>query len=198
MRRDAPKPLFPHPGPEGVWAVSLVSGYSHTVSNIGEIMKVLKFLDDKLEMSICVVLMSTMSILLAVQVFMRYVMGNSLSWSEELARYVFIWLIYLGISYGAKIMKHIKIEAALGLFPGALKPFVVILGDLIFLCFAVYISYSAYGIVRKQMILNQTSPAMGLPMWIVYAAPLVGFALTAFRQIQTIVHRVKTMCRGEG
>lgn len=160
-------------------------------------MKLLKLLDDKLEMTICIILMSGMALLLAVQVFMRYVMGASLSWSEELARYMFIWLIYLGISYGAKIMKHIKIEAALNLFPKHLQPYVVILGDVIFLLFALYISWSAYGLVKRQMMLGQTSPAMGMPMWILYAAPMVGFALTAIRQIQTIIYRFRTLDTGE-
>lgn len=156
-------------------------------------MKLLKLINDKLEMSICIILMSGMSLLLFVQVFMRYIMGASLSWSEELARYMFIWLIYLGISYGAKIMKHIKIEATLMLFPEKMRPYVVILGDVIFLLFSLYITYSSYGLVKKQMRLGQTSPAMGLPMWIIYAAPMIGFALTAIRELQTIVHRFRAL-----
>lgn len=155
-------------------------------------MKLLKLIDDKFEMAICVTLMSIMSVLLFVQVIMRYVVGQSLSWSEELARYIFIWLIYLGISYGAKIMKHIKIEAALAAFPERLRPYVVILGDIIFLCFALYICYAGHNMVVRQMRLGQTSPAMGMPMWILYAAPMVGFGLTAIRQLQTIIHRVRT------
>jgi len=66
-------------------------------------------------------------------------MRNSLVWSEELARYLFIWLIYIGISYGAKIMKHIKIEAALGLFPKKVRPVIVIIGDILFLGFSLFI-----------------------------------------------------------
>ncbi len=156
-------------------------------------MKILKFLDDKLEMSICIVLMSTMSALLAVQVFMRYVMGRSLSWSEELARYIFIWLIYLGISYGAKIMKHIKIEAFLGAFPKNSRPYIAIAGDLIFLAFSLFVCYTGYGIVRRQMMLKQISPALGMPMWILYSAPMVGFGLTAIREVQTIIYRLRTL-----
>lgn len=156
-------------------------------------MKFLKILDEKLEMSLCVVLISAMSALLAVQVVMRYVVGQSLSWSEELARYIFIWLIYLGISYGAKTMKHIKIEAALYLFPAKARPWVVVVGDCIFLAFALFIVWSAYNLVGRQIRLGQTSPAIGIPMWVVYAAPMVGFALTAVRQAQTIAHRIRLM-----
>ena len=152
-------------------------------------MKLLKFIDKYFELSICMVLITGMTFLIAVQVFMRYVMQQSLSWSEELARYMFIWLIYLGISYGASIMKHIRIEAALKLYPQKWRPYVIILGDFLFLCFAVYIAYVAWGNVSKQIMIGQTSPAMGIPMWFIYAAPMVGFLLTAIRQIQTIIYR---------
>ena len=154
-------------------------------------MKILKALDDKFELAICIILMSLMTVIIFIQVIMRYVMENSLVWSEELARYLFIWLIYMGISYGAKIMKHIKIEAALGLFPKKMRPYVVLLGDVLFLSFSVFIAYTAFTVVQKQLALGQTSPAMQMPMWIIYAAPMVGFTLTSIRQIQTIVYRVK-------
>jgi TRAP-type C4-dicarboxylate transport system permease small subunit len=154
-------------------------------------MKFLRFLDQKFELYICMTLITGMTVLIAVQVFMRYVMGDSLSWSEELARYMFIWLIYLGISYGAMIMRHIRIEAALGIFPARFRPQVVILGDFLFLLFSVYVSYVAYFTVVRQMGLGQTSPALGMPMWIIYAAPCAGFAFTAMREIQTIVWRFR-------
>ncbi|QOX65983.1 TRAP transporter small permease [Anoxybacterium hadale] len=140
--------------------------------------------------------MSLMTIIIFIQVIMRYVMANSLVWSEELARYLFIWLIYMGISYGAKIMKHIKIEAALGMFPKKIRPLVVILGDVLFLGFSIFIAYTAFTVVQKQLVLGQTSPAMQMPMWVIYAAPMVGFSLTAIRQIQTILFRVKEMNSG--
>lgn len=162
------------------------------------VLKFLKVLDDKLELTICIILMSLMTLLIFVQVIMRYIMHNSLTWSEELARYLFIWLIYIGISYGAKIMKHIKIEAALGLFPKAVRSYVVIIGDILFLGFALFIAYTAYTLVVKQIGLGQQSPAIHMPMWIIYAAPMVGFALTSIRQIQTIVYRIKHLKKEEG
>lgn len=160
-------------------------------------MKLCKFLDEYLELYLCIFLMSSMTVILFVQVVMRYVFQSSLSWSEELARYLFVWLIYLGISYGAKIRKHIKIDAALGLFPVGLRPYVVILGDLIFLCFSVYICYLSYGLVQKQIMIGQTSPAMRMPMWVLYTAPLVGFGLVALREVQTLLYRWTQLRKGE-
>lgn len=159
-------------------------------------MKILKILDEKLELYISIALMSLMTIIIFVQVFMRYVMKNSLVWSEELARYLFIWLIYMGISYGAKEMKHIKIDAALGLFPKKVRPIVVIIGDILFLGFALFIVYTGFTVVQKQIRLGQTSPAMHMPMWIIYAAPVLGFALTSIRQVQAIIYRVNMLKKG--
>ena len=153
-------------------------------------MKILKFLDEKLELSICIVLISLMTMLIFIQVVMRYIIGSSLAWSEELARYIFIWLIYLGIPYAAKKMKHIRIEAALKLFPRKLRPYIVLTGDIIFFAFSVVITVTAFSLVAKQTASGQHSPAMQLPMWIVYLAPAVGFALTSFRQMQVIIGRV--------
>ncbi|MEI4474112.1 TRAP transporter small permease [Frigidibacter sp. MR17.24] len=154
-------------------------------------MSVLRWLDRYFEISIGVALMSSMTIILAIQVFMRYVMGASLYWSEELARYIFIWLIYLGISYSARQMTHIKVDAALGLFPLKLRPWVVFLGDMLFLGFALFIVWTSWTVVQRQMMLGQTSTAMQIPMWFVYSAPLVGFALTAIRQVQTLIWRAR-------
>ncbi len=154
-------------------------------------MKILKLIDEYLEMSICVALISVIAVVLGLQVFMRYVMQNSLSWSEELSRYLFVWLIYIGIAYGAKIMRHIKIDASLYLFPKKWRAYVVIIGDFLFLIFCFIVIAYSVKLVNRQIMLSQTSPAIGMPMWILYAAPAVGFGLTAIRQVQTILYRIK-------
>ncbi len=161
-----------------------------------KLLKILKLLDEKFELAISVVLMSLMTVIIFIQVIMRYVMQNSLSWSEELARYLFIWLTYIGISYGAKKMQHIKIEATLKLFPKKVRPIVVIVGDVLFLGFSLFLVYTSYIVVQRQITLGQTSPALHMPMWIVYAAPLVGFVLTSIRQIQTLIYRVNELKKG--
>ena len=160
-------------------------------------MKVIKWLDEYLEITLCVILMALMTTLIFVQVVMRYVFSSSLSWSEELTRYVFIWLIYLGISYGCKIIKHIKIDAAMYLFPKKVRPYIAIVGDVIFLAFAIYIAVTGFQLCGMQMKLGKTSPAMYLPLEYVYAAPPVGLTLAAIRKIQTIIYRIQMIKKGE-
>lgn len=155
--------------------------------------KVLHFLNEYLEETICVCLMSFMTVIIFIQVVMRYVMHNSLSWSEELARYCFIWLIYIGVAYGCKLMKHIKIDAALHLFPEKIRPYIVITGEVLVLVFAVYIVVTGVELTYKQWEFGKISPALGLPLQFINAAPVVGFGLVVFRQIQTMWKLVKEL-----
>jgi len=161
-------------------------------------MQLLKWLDENFEKTICVFLMSSMTGIIFLQFVMRRVFNNSLVWSEELARYMFIWLIYIGISYGAKLKRHIKVEVLVNTLSPKMQPYLLLLGEVIFLGFAVFIIYSSYGIVLRQIALGQNSPALGIPMSIVYAAPTVGFFLTSFRQLQVIKDCVADIWWGKG
>ena len=149
--------------------------------------KILKWLDDNIELYICVFLMSFMTLLVFVQVVMRYVFNNSLSWSEELARYTFIWLIYIGI----------KIDAALYLFPKKARPYVVLLGDILFIAFAVYITYTGFFYSMEQIRFDMRSAALKIPYQYIYMSTVVGFGLATIREIQTIIYRVKCLKNGE-
>lgn len=161
--------------------------------------KLIHWLDENLEAVLCAAFMSIMTLLIFIQVIMRYVFQNSLSWSEELARYCFVWLIYIGAAYGCKKMQHIKIDAALLLFPKKLRPYVTILGELLILGFAAYILITGTALVNFQILYQKSSPAMGISMAIVDAAPVAGFALVIIRQIQNVVRRISQLgAEGKG
>ena len=159
--------------------------------------KILNWLDNNLEVVLCVILMSVMTVIIFIQVVARYVFHNSLTWSEELARYIFIWLIFLGISYGSHLRKHIKIDAALSLFPKKVRPYIQIVGDILFLILAVYLVYTGFNYSVYQAEMGKRSSAMGIPYQFVYSSVWVGFGLTAIRQVQAIVYRVKCIKNGE-
>lgn len=154
-------------------------------------MKVVRFLDENLEKLICVVCLALMSILIVLQVFFRYVLNNSLSWSEELARYLFIWMIYIGISYGVKMDKHICVDAVYSFMPKGVKKWYAIVAYILFLVFAIAVVYFGILVVGMQISSGQVSPAMGIPMQYIYAAPVVGMVLTAFRLIQKVIEALK-------
>jgi len=156
-------------------------------------MRVIKFLDDHLEEVIIFLSLAAMSVIIALQVVMRYAFQSSLSWSEEIARYLFIWLIYIGISYGAKKSAHISVTATdLFLTPRG-QGKVKLLASVIFLIFAVCIFYYGWEVCSKIARLGQKSAALELNMWLVYLAVPTGFFLTCVRLCQNIFSQCKNL-----
>lgn len=156
-------------------------------------MKALKWLDENFEAFFLVVLSSIMVVVIFIQVFMRYVMQSSLSWSEELARYCFIWLIYIGISYGVKKQRHISVDAILLLFKERGKIIFSIIANLLFLVFAIFVVIYGYDISSKLLAWGQKSPANQIPMGLVYLAAPLGMAITAIRIIQNLFAQVMAL-----
>ncbi|WP_352399928.1 TRAP transporter small permease [Anaerotignum sp.] len=153
----------------------------------------MKYINDHLEEFFIIPLMFLMSIIIFLQVIMRYAFQNSLVWSEELARYLFVWLVYFAVSYTARREKHIRIDAAINIYPKKSRPYIEILSEIIVLAFSVFIAVTAVTVFHKITWSGQLSPAMRIPMQFVYAAPLIGFVLTAIRQIQCILRRIKAL-----
>ena len=69
--------------------------------------KFINFLN-KLEEVVLVSMFCVMVLIIFIQVIMRYAFNSSLSWSEELGKFVFVWISWVGISIGARKNEHIK------------------------------------------------------------------------------------------
>lgn len=156
-------------------------------------MKVLKWFDEHFEETLLVIFSSIMVSVITLQVFMRHVMGSSLSWSEELARFCFIWLVYIGISYGVKKQRHIKVDVLLIILKGKQKLILNILANILFLGFAIFVIIYGYNISQQLLGWGQTSPALKIPMGLVYLASPVGMAFTSIRIIQQLIKQIKAL-----
>jgi TRAP-type C4-dicarboxylate transport system permease small subunit len=161
-------------------------------------MKVLKWLDIHVEEYLMVIFLAAMSIIIFVQVIARYIFNDSLSWSEEIARYLFIWLTYPAISYGVKVNGHIRVDAFLLVLPKPLKKLWRILSNLLFLTFSCLVVWFGVEVSGKIMMSGQQTPAVGLPMWFVYAAVPFGFLLTTFRLVRDTINKFKDIDADEG
>lgn len=155
-------------------------------------MKVLRWLDSHIEEVFLIIFSAIMVIAIFLQVVMRQ-LDNSLPWTEELARYCFIWLVYFGISYGVKKQRHIKVDILLLILPEKGKLLLNMLSNLLFLIFASFVIYYGYDISMKLLAWGQTSPANKIPMGIVYLATPIGMGLTSIRLIQHLVVQAKAL-----
>lgn len=147
---------------------------------------------DKLHKFIFFVLVVLVCIMMAVggmQVFWRYVLKNSLYWSEEVMRYLNIWTIFLGISIGIPRNVHVAIDAIIRSLKGGVRFGVTIIVYIFSLAF--FAMLLAVGIQFTMYNMGQLSPAMRLPMSMIYAALPVGGFLSILFTLGEMIKYVK-------
>ncbi len=108
-------------------------------------------------------------------VFTRYALGNQASWTEELARFLLIWIGLLGAAYASGQQLHLSIDL--------LKKKPVRLIALIIILFAgATMVVGGANLVLLTASLGQTSPALHLPMSVIYAmVPVSGLLIIYYR-----------------
>ncbi len=110
-----------------------------------------------------------------VQVVSRFVLNHSLYWSEEMCRYMFVWMVFLGSGIGLLHRRHITIDVVPNLIPKAFKKYYNAAIDLIIIAFSVLVIAYGYGFAERGM--RQGSPAMQIPLGYIYYGIVVGGAV---------------------
>jgi TRAP-type C4-dicarboxylate transport system permease small subunit len=154
----------------------------------GSAMSALKWLNKYFEEAFSSLLLVAMTLLIFAQIIFRAT-GVPLAWTEELARYAFVWLIYMSSSYAVRKRAHIKVELLNVIVKGKLGHLILnIWANAAFFVFAAVIAYFTFGTVYRLKNVNpQFSPATQFPMWIAYLSVSVGFALMIYRLIADTV-----------
>ena len=112
-----------------------------------------------------VLFLMVMTVLLFVQVVARYGFSYGITWSEELSRYLMIWMIYLGVAVVFREKGHISVTAIEETFPGLRRPLAII-QKIICVVFMALMGWFALGTLEYAAL--QTSPNMMLPMDYIY------------------------------
>ena len=122
-------------------------------------------------------------------VFTRYAMGNQAGWSEELARYLLIWISLLGSAYAVANRSHIAISLLPDSLEGKRKRNMDRVIDVIILIFAVAVLIiGGVYFVWLAFSLGQRAPTLDIPIGFVYlAVPLSGL-LIPFFQLKDIIY----------
>lgn len=140
---------------------------------------------DKAEelVSIAVLLILVLTVL--TQVVSRYVFSNSLPWTEELARYQLVVLVFLGSSIAVRKRGHVALDFILTRLPAGVRFYVKRFNDLVelfFYSFSVWVSWQMMTFSwSRYMVSVQISRGF------IYLCVLIGFGLMAFRSIEHII-----------
>ncbi|GAW93783.1 TRAP transporter small permease [Calderihabitans maritimus] len=146
---------------------------------------------DKFEEGAVTILLGAMTVVVFLQVFFRFVIKGSLPWSEELARYLMVWAVFIGASIGAKEGAHIGVEAFVAFLPAKLRRVALVLAGAFSLLFCIIIAYLSFKVVGFLMKSGQLSPAMQIPIFWAYLAIPVGSILMAIRFVQATAAKLR-------
>lgn len=159
------------------------------------IWKWLRWIDEYVEEVLVVALLFFLVGAVNIEVFRRYVLNSSGAYSEEIARYVMIWMIYLGVPYAIKQRRHIVCDV----LPAGMSPRLDITIDtisyLLFFLFCLFMAYQSYSLVALQIEMGKRTEAMHVPIWYFSIAIGVGFSLGALRLFQIIYHTIGRLRR---
>jgi TRAP-type C4-dicarboxylate transport system permease small subunit len=126
-----------------------------------------------------------LAIIVFLQFFTRYVMNDSLSWTEEIARYGLMSLAFIGGAVVTRKKAHIAVELVSNLMgPGPMRSALLALVDFITLGFMALLAYFSVTIVERMH--SQRMTVFELPMSIVYGAVGFGCFMMLARQIQVV------------
>lgn len=166
-------------------------------------MKKIDLILGTIEKWLLVILMLTMTVVVALQVIFRYVIHSSLPWSEELSRYCLVFATFIGVSAGLRAGTHTCVDFLISLLPRKASFWLAALAYFATLCFSV-----AFVIIGVQMSLQmksfaQKTAGLHIPMWIPYSAIPLGFAGGCIRSAQNLIDHFKnrkndqTITKGE-
>jgi len=147
----------------------------------------IKYIWDHLEEFFLVPSIIFSVILVFCQVVMRYVFAHSLAWSEELARYLFVWQIWVGASYSAKNRSHLRITFIRDSLAPSTQRKVEFVVTVIWIAFAVIIAINGFTLAARVHSFNQLSSALRMPMMYAHLAVPVGCGLMVIRLIENTV-----------
>lgn len=148
-------------------------------------MNLLRKLDENFEPALIIASVSLIVVLIFTNVILR-LFDTTLPWAGELSRYLFVWMVYLGISYGIKKKRHLKVSVLFDILPRKASLVAQIFSDLLFLAYSFVVLYYGYIITAKAISRNQIAPAMEVSVGLLYAALVIGSLLSIIRLLMSI------------
>ena len=119
------------------------------------------------------------------QFFTRYALNDSASWTEEIARYLLICVVFIGAAVGVRKNTHIQVDIFYRFMPAPFARALATFVDIVRVLFFGYAIYLTYALMLK--IGKQPMAIIDWPIGLIYAMVMLGFALMCFRAILAMI-----------
>jgi TRAP-type C4-dicarboxylate transport system permease small subunit len=143
---------------------------------------------------IIIVLMLFMTVTVSLQIVFRYVFNVPLGWSEEVARFSFVWVSFFGASALMRVQEHINVTVFVDRFPARLRAVAVFMANVCGLICVYFFLVGGIALTTNEW--SQLAPATQVPMgWIYLVIPVSAGLMAIWMAIHTIEAAMKL--RGE-
>jgi TRAP-type C4-dicarboxylate transport system permease small subunit len=160
------------------------------------IQNILHNIDQNGERYLLLPLYALIVITIFVEVFRRFVLSYSSIWAEEVARYAFIYVSWIGASAAIKERAHIRIDLILPLLGDRGRAVIMIIGDLITIVLAVLAFWWSLESVLVSLKFGSVTHGLRISLaWFLAAVPL-GFAMILVRLVQSIIRDLSDLKAG--
>lgn len=163
----------------------------------GTFRSVISWLDENVEKPFLFMGMLAIILIITFQTFYRYI-GTMFSadaagaiWTEELARFIFIWISYLAIPIAIKKRNNIRVDIVYDRLPARFQGISWIVVDLCFMALVAVVFYMGVDNLKMLKLYPQLAPGTGMSYYWPYLVLPVAFGLMALRLIQDMVKQVK-------
>ncbi|MGD9250329.1 MAG: TRAP transporter small permease, partial [Desulfobacterales bacterium] len=143
-----------------------------------------KRLFDNFESYICQFLLSFFILLLFIQIISREVFSINISWGEELARFAFVWFVFFGASYAARLAAHNRVTFQFRWFSKKTQNYIEAFADAIWILFNIVMIYKSIFLIRSMLQYPYISPTLGWSMAYIYMIFPLSFTAMTIRIIQ--------------
>jgi len=156
----------------------------------------LRAIDENLERWALLVFYTMLVATMAIEVLRREIFAYSSIWGEEVVRYSFIYLAWIGASSAVKERAHIRIDVLFHYVPPRAKALLYIFGDLVMLLVAVLALYWSFDTVEVSWKFGSVTDGLRVSkVWALAAVP-IGFSMILFRLLQSLLRDIRDMKAG--
>ena len=150
---------------------------------------------DQFEEILLVPALAFSTILIFAQVCTR-AFGKSISWSEELVRYLYVWETWLGVSYATKRGSQLRITMIRDKLSPKGQMAIEIFVTIVWLAFAAFVFYMGVRAIGQIAKFGQVSSALRVPLKYCYLSIPVGMAMMSVRLIESSIKRFRPAKEG--
>ncbi len=146
---------------------------------------VVNFSDYRIEDYVSLILFWVLAVVVFAQFFSRYVLNDSIAWTEEIARYLLVAVAFAGAPIAARKNSHIHVEFFYRFISRRAGRMLSILVDILRIIFLAYASWISFKILK--IMHHQYMTSLRLPMSYLYIIVFAGFALMTIRAVQVFI-----------